>query len=119
MDSLPKGIGDLVPTRDTNADNQSDMDSLPKGIGDLVTGKIYFSPSRFPSDMDSLPKGIGDLPATWHDFWRVPLRPTWTHCRKALVTVALAGRLAVPVGPTWTHCRKALVTTSRRGPCGP
>ncbi len=61
------------------------MDSLPKGIGDGFVGFHGFGGFNL-SDMDSLPKGIGDRFS-----WIVMVPPLW-------------------FGPTWTHCRKALVT---------
>ncbi len=36
--------------------------------------------------MDSLPKGIGDPSAERMTFQAAKQGPTWTHCRKALVT---------------------------------
>ncbi len=36
--------------------------------------------------MDSLPKGIGDFAAASSDYGEYGEGPTWTHCRKALVT---------------------------------
>ena len=92
----------------------------------------------FWSLVDSLPKGIGDR-VKQKKLLDSLVSPSWTHCRKALVTRITPHQLdanskslvdSLPKGigdlcnpsdlqsesqrgPSWTHCRKALVTQSR------
>ncbi len=63
--------------------------------------------------VDSLPKGIGDS-FKEASFDVISSSPSWTPCRKALVTLSLDKTSSVILftGPSWTPCRKALVTNT-------
>jgi len=105
MDYLPKGNEDYwTQIQDDAREIMSEMDYLPKGNEDVPNPFSDWGLSHM-SEMDYLPKGNEDF-QDGEQTPRLPNRPKWTICRKAMKTHRSYSFIVFPFGSEMDYLPK-------------